>query len=184
MKSPLAIVRSIGDKLIRDTPFEYRLEVKAVAHSLDRMHCVDFGRTFGLGRPAVAYAWTNLNSPGEMVLTLDVEHNDGCRIWLNGVAIYEQIGDRDIQLRFDERSIGMSHQVKLELRPGPNSLLIKSETRGKEWAFYMQPPATNGAVIESPSAHIEIGLNDLPNIDNKVAELSNWLVMGAVFQSG
>lgn len=179
MKSPLANVRCIGDKLIRDTPFEYRLEVKPVVHSLDRMHCVDFGRTFGLGHPAVAYAWTNLNSPEEMILTLDVEHNDGCRIWLNGAAIYQQSGDRDIQLRFDERSIGMSHQVKLALRPGANSLLVKSETRGKQWAFYMQPPATNGAVLENTSAHVQIGLNGVENIDDKVAELSNWLVMGS-----
>lgn len=178
MNSPLATVRSIGDKLIRDTPFEYRLEVKPVRHSLDRMHCVDFGRTFGLGRPAVAYAWTNLNSPQEMILTLDVEHNDGCRIWLNGAVIYQQFGDRDIQLRFDERSIGMSHRVKLPLRPGANSLLVKSETRGKEWAFYMQPPATNGAVVAETSAHVEIGLHGVANIDGKVGGLSNWLVMG------
>lgn len=179
MKSPLATVRSIGDKLIRDTPFEYRLEVKPVAHSLDRMHCVDFGRTFGLGRPAVAYAWTNLNSPEEMVLTLDVEHNDGCRIWLNGALVYQQSGDRDIHLRFHERSIGMSHEVKLALRRGANSLLVKSETRGKEWAFYIQPPTTNGAVLEETTAHVEIGLAGVANIDGKVADLSNWLVMGS-----
>jgi rhamnogalacturonyl hydrolase YesR len=179
MKSPLATVRRIGDKLIRDTPFEYRLEVKPVVHSLDRMHCVDFGRTFGLGRPAVAYAWTNLNSPEEMILTLDVEHNDGCRIWLNGALVYQQSGDRDIQLRFDERSIGMSHEVKLALRPGANSLLVKSETRGREWAFYMQPPATNGAVLEETLAHVTVGLHGVANIDTRVGALSNWLVIGA-----
>lgn len=179
MNSPLATVRRIGDKLIRDTPFEYRLELRPVVHSLDRMHCVDFGRTFGLGRPAVAYAWTNLNAPEEMILTLDVEHNDGCRIWLNGVVAYQQSGDRDIQLRFDERSIGMSHEVKLALRPGSNSLLVKSETRGKEWAFYMQPPATNGAVLAETVAHVEIGLHGVDHIDSKVAEFSNWLVIGS-----
>jgi unsaturated rhamnogalacturonyl hydrolase len=179
MKTPLETVKKIGEKLIRDTPFEYRLEVKPVVHSLDRMHCVDFGRTFGLGRSAVAYAWTNLDSPGEMVITIDVEHNDGCRIWLNGMMVYEQSGDRDIQLHFDERSIGMSHQVALALRKGANSLLVKSETRGKEWVFYMQPPATNGAVIAETTAHVGIGLNGVANIDAKVAALSNWLVIGS-----
>lgn len=179
MKSPLDTVRAIGDRLIRETPFEYRLEVKPAAHALDRMHCVDFGRTFGLGRPAVAYAWTNLNSPEEMILTLEVEHNDGCRIWLNGEVVYQQSGDRDIHLRFDERSIGMSHDVRLALRAGANSLLVKSETRGKEWAFFMQPPATNGAVMAVAPVHVEIGLNGVVNIDRKVAELSNWLVMGS-----
>lgn len=179
MNRPLATVRSIGDKLVRDTPFEYRLEVKPVAPSLDRMHCVDFGRTFGLGRPAVAYAWTNLNSPEARFLTLEVEHNDGCKIWLNGEVVYEQSGDRDLQLRFDERSIGMSHQVVLALRKGANPLLVKSETRGREWAFYMQPPATNGAVLAETSAPVEIGLNGVANIDGRVADLSNWLVVGS-----
>lgn len=178
MKNPLETVKKIGDKLIRDTPFEYRLEVKPIVQTLDRMHCVDFGRTFGLGRPAVAYAWTTLNSPEEMVLSLDVEHNDGCRIWLNGKLVYEQTGDREIQLRFEERSIGMSHQLALDLRKGANSLLVKSETRGKEWVFYMQPPATNGAVIAETSAHVGIGLNGVKNIDDRVAALSNWLVIG------
>lgn len=178
MKSPLKTVRRIGDKLIRDTPFEYRLEVKPVVHSLDRMHCVDFGRTFGLGRPATAYAWTSLTSDTQRILTLQVEHNDGCAIWLNGVEVYQQTGDRDINLRFDERSIGMSHEVELHLHAGANSLLVKSETRGEKWAFFMQPPATNGAVMEETSVYPELGLSGVSHIDPKVAALSNWLVAG------
>jgi rhamnogalacturonyl hydrolase YesR len=179
MKSPLNTVKRIGDKLIRDTPFEYRLEVKPVVHSLDRMHCVDFGRTFGLRRPATAYAWTSLTSTEKRVLTLHVEHNDGCVIWLNDVVVYKQSGDREINLRFDERSIGMSHEVELHLEPGANSLLVKSETRGNQWAFFMQPPATNGAVLlEETSLCPEIGLNGVMRIDPMVAALSNWLVAG------
>lgn len=178
MKSPLKAVRRIGDKLIRDTPFEYRLDVKPTVHSLDRMHCVDFGKVLGVGRPAIAYAWTNLTSPDVRTVLLHVEHNDGCAIWLNGKMVYQQLGDRDINLRFDERSIGMSHQVELHVKQGPNSLLVKSETRGDQWAFFMQPPATNGAVLEETSLHPEIGLNQVDHIDPKVAALSNWLVVG------
>jgi rhamnogalacturonyl hydrolase YesR len=178
MKSPLKTVRRIGDKLVRDTSFEYRLEVKPVVHSLDRMHCVDFGRTFGLGQPAIAYAWTNLTSQEDQILTLDVEHNDGCAIWLNGVMVYKQSGDRDINLRFDERSIGMSHEVELHLKRGANSMLVKSETRGKQWGFFMQPPATNGAVLEVASNPPEISLNGVDHIEPEVAALSNWLVVG------
>lgn len=178
MKSPLNTVRLIGDKLIRDTPFEYRLEVAAVVHTLDRMHCVDFGRTFGLGRMATAYAWTNLSSNTDRILTLDVEHNDACRIWLNGRLVYEQSGARDLNLRFDERSLVMSHQVRLPLRKGPNSLLVKSETRGHEWAVFIQPPATKGAVLAGESLPPELGLHGVENIDQKVAKLTNWLVIG------
>ena len=178
MISPLKIVSRIGDKLIRDTPFEYRLEVGKVVHALDRMHCVDFGRTFGLGRPAVAYAWTRITCQEEMELILQVEHNDGCRIWLNGTLIHDRPGDRDLQLRFDERSLVMSHELPLRLRKGSNSLLVKSETRGREWKVFIQPPATKGAVLTGDTRHPEIGLHGVPNIDPQVAGLSNWLLVG------
>lgn len=178
MEGPLRAVRLIGDKLIRDTPFEYRLELASVVHTLDRMHCVDFGRTFGLGRLATAYAWTSIKSAADRVLTLDVEHNDACRIWLNGELVYGRSGDRDLNLRFDERSLVMSHQVTLPLRKGANSLLVKSETRGHEWAFFIQPPATKGAVVAGEAAPPEIGLRGVGNIEAQVAMLTNWLVIG------
>ena len=178
MKSPLETVSRIGDKLIRDTPFDYCLGVAKVVHTLDRMHCVDFGRTFGLGRQATAYAWTNLTCQEEISLTLQIEHNDGCRIWLNNSLVYEQYGDRDIHLQFDERSLVMSHEVELRLRQGSNSLLVKSETRGKEWKVFIQPPATKGAVLAEDVGHPEIGLQGVKNIDPQVASLSNWLVAG------
>ena len=93
MNNPLTIVRSIGDKLIRDTAFEYKLEVAPVNTSftnetIDGLQFVDFGRTFGLGRPALAYAWTQLIAPCDMEMTIQIEHNDGCKIWLNGEQIY------------------------------------------------------------------------------------------------
>jgi hypothetical protein len=54
MKTPLSVVRSIGDKLIRDTRFEYKLEVASVNHSfhneeVNGLQFVDFG-----GRSALA----------------------------------------------------------------------------------------------------------------------------------
>ena len=178
MNTPLDIVRRIGDKLIRDTPFEYRLEVAPVVRTLDRMHFVDFGRTLGLGRAAVAYAWTRVTVPREMKMTLEIEHNDGCRVWLNGVVVYEAMGDRNLRLKFDERSIGMSHRFEVSFRKGANTLLVKSETRGKEWAVFLQPPATNGAVPDGSECHPEIGLHGVERVSPEIASLSNWLLIG------
>jgi unsaturated rhamnogalacturonyl hydrolase len=182
MNNPLTIVRSIGDKLIRDTAFEYKLEVAPVNTSftnetIDGLQFVDFGRTFGLGRPALAYAWTQLIAPCDMEMTIQIEHNDGCKIWLNGEQIYLSKGDRDIRLVFDERSLELSHECTLILRKGANTLLVKSETRGSEWRFYLQPPSLKGAIV-SDAPQPKIGLKDVKNIDAKVASLTNWLVVG------
>jgi len=182
MNNPLTIVRSIGDKLIRDTAFEYKLEVAPVNSSftnetIDGLQFVDFGRTFGLGRPALAYAWTQLIAPCDMEMTIQIEHNDGCKIWLNGEQIYLSKGDRDIHLVFDERSLELSHECTFILRKGANTLLVKSETRGSEWRFYLQPPSLKGAIV-SDAPQPKIGLKDVKNIDAKVASLTNWLVVG------
>jgi unsaturated rhamnogalacturonyl hydrolase len=173
----LALARRIGDKLIRDTPFRYRLEVASNHRVFDRMHFVDFGRTFGLERPAVAYAWTQLTVTEAEELAVQVEHNDGCKIWLNGAVVYGNSGERKINLHFDERSIEMSHALTLSLKRGANTLLIKSETRGGEWRVYLQPPSAKGAVVNGVQ-HAEIGLRGVPDVDEKISALTNWLVIG------
>ena len=177
MKEPIEIAALIGDKLIRDTPFAYRLEVARNHGVFDRMQFVDFGRTFGLGRPAVAYAWTQLSAPKPMKLTVQIEHNDGCKIWLNGAEVYARRGDRKIALHRDERSLEMSHQFEIQLQKGANTLLLKSETRGEEWRVLLQPPSEKGAVVNG-AVHPEIGLRVVQNVDAKIAELTNWLVIG------
>jgi len=151
MKEPLEAAKLIGDKLIRDTPFAYRLDVAPRHGVFDRMHFVDFGRTFGLGRPAIAYAWTQLIAPKTMRQTIEIEHSDGCKIWLNGVEVYTSLGARALNLRRDERSFQMSRHFEMVLQPGPNVLLLKSETRGSEWRVYLQPPSAKGAVVNVTS---------------------------------
>jgi len=177
MKSPLATARRIGDKLIRDTPFAYQLEIAPNLQRFDRMHFVDFGRTFGLGRRAVAYAWTRLTVAKARKIEIELEHSDACKIWLNGRVIYSQTGARKINLHRAERSFDMTHRCTARLRAGANTLLIKSTTRGEEWRVYMQPPSAKGAVVNDDS-HPEIGLRAVPQVDSKIADLTNWLVIG------
>lgn len=177
MKKPLEAARLIGDKLIRATPFAYQLEVAPNHTVFDRMHFVDFGRTFGLGRRAVAYAWTQLTAEKAGKIEIEIEHSDACKIWLNGKVVYSQTGARKINLRRDERSFEMSRRFTARLRAGANTLLIKSETRGREWCVYLQPPSAKGAVING-AAHPKIGLRGVPQVERRIAELTNWLVIG------
>jgi len=101
--SPIKTVSLIGEKLIRDTPFKFRLEVSKPVPDLSTLQCVDFGRAFSLGKQAVALAYTQINSELEQKFDVEIEHNDGCRIWLNNELIYSQNGEKAIRLNFDER---------------------------------------------------------------------------------
>ena len=52
-ESPVVTVRKIGDKLIRETPFAYKLDLFCQSDKFNYLKFVDFGRTFGQGYGAV-----------------------------------------------------------------------------------------------------------------------------------
>lgn len=178
ISDPLKVVRLIGDKLIRDTPFKYRLTIADNNELFNGLHFVDFGRTFGLKQPAVAYAYTQLSVRQDTDLTIQTAHNDGCKIWVNGKLVYEKHGRQKLEIRFEERSVEMLDYFAVHLKKGENSMLIKSETVGNEWVVYLQPPSLKGAVVGDSTEYAIIGIQSVPNVHKKIADLTNWLVMG------
>ena len=178
MADPLAVVKLIGDKLVRDTPFKYRLTLQSNNSKFDGLQFVDFGRTFGTTQPAVAYAYTHLTAGSDTELVLQTAHNDGCKIWINGALAYQKSGKHKLELRFEERSVEMTDEFKVRLKKGENSLLIKSETFGNEWVVYLQPPSLKGAVVSESGTYPEIGLKSVMDVDKKIAQITNWLVIG------
>lgn len=183
MNDPLKVVRAIADRLIRTTPFRYRLELAPCKREFKNesscgLQAVDFGRTFGLGLPGIAYAFTQLRSEAEAEIDIQIEHSDGCKVWLNGSLVYEKSGLRPLRLTIDERSIVMTNQFSVRLRRGMNALLIKSETRGSEWAVLLQPPSRKGSVMQDEAPAPEIGLRNFEGVDERIVQLTNWLVIG------
>jgi rhamnogalacturonyl hydrolase YesR len=179
IQNPLEIVEMIGDKLIRETPFRYRLELAENNKEFNKMKFINFGRSFNTLQPAVAYAYTLLEVNEEMKFDIELEHNDACKIWLNNELIYQQHSEKNIQLTFDERSLTMTYKVTLKLKKGLNSLLIKSETKGnKDWCVYLQPPATKGAVLCTEYSSPSFVPEKISDVDPGVAKLTNWLVIG------
>lgn len=178
IESPLEVIKLVGNKLVKETPFKYQLTLSTPNKTFNGIQVVDFGRTFGLGKPAVAYATTILTATENMDLNIGIEHNDGCKIWLNNKLVYDKTGDRKLNLVFEERSVKMSNECKLSLLKGKNTLLIKSETAGKEWKVYIQPPATNGAILAKAINYPIIGLANMKYVDKSVSNVTNWLVVG------
>jgi unsaturated rhamnogalacturonyl hydrolase len=178
MTDPLKVVQLIGDKLIRDTPFKFGLTMTDNNQSFNGIQFIDFGRTFGTNQPAFAYAYTNLTVNSDRELTIQTAHNDGCKIWCNGERVYVKQGKQKLELKFEERSVEMAEQFKVSLKKGVNSLLIKSETFGDEWVVYLQPPSLKGAVVSESGNYPGIGLKTVPDVDPKIAGLTNWLVIG------
>jgi rhamnogalacturonyl hydrolase YesR len=178
MTHPLSVVSLIGDKLIRETSFKYRLEVATAKNKFDNIICVDFGRTFSFPKNAIAIAYTQLEVDEDQIFPIQLEHNDGCKIILNNKVIYQQSGERKIHIVLEERDVELPLKLDLYLKKGLNNLIVESQTYGNEWRFYMQPPSNKEAIGSPQISYPKIGLSNVPNVDKKVAEISNWLVIG------
>lgn len=175
---PVDKIKKIGDKLIRETPFAYQLVFPARHQRFSGLSFVDFGKTLGKGKEAVAYAYTQLTVLRDTGFTIEIAHNDACRIWCNGKLVYEKNSNRDIAIARDERSMAMTDSFRVQLRKGNNDLLIKSATSGKEWCVFLQPPSEHDAVSNVTREYPEIGLKGVKYVDSSVAALSNWLICG------
>lgn len=176
--NPLQTVSLVGEKLIRTTPFQYRLELNNPKTYFDDVVCVDFGRTFGLGKKATAIAYTRLETKKDQIVPIHFDHSDGCKISLNSQVVYESTGQRKLNIKSDERDLELPLKLELKLIKGINHLQIELQTIGNEWRFYMQPPTDKGAILKNQFDYPKIGLQTLNNVDNKIAVLSNWLVLG------
>lgn len=88
---------------------------------------VDLDNAITKADRVVAYAYAEVDSPGQQACILALGSNDGVRAWLNGEPVLDCPGPRGLQ---------MDHNlVPVALRPGRNSLLLKVEERGNRWGF-------------------------------------------------
>ncbi len=175
---PVATVRKVGDKLIRTTPFAYKLALPPKTDKFDCLKFIDLGRTFGGNGEAVAYAYTRMIAPKDTHMRVETEHNDACVIWCNGEVVYERLGTRDITIKKGERGVELSYSFELPLKKGRNDILVKSATRGGDWCVFLQPPCNNDAVLTVTPEYPSMGLASVENVDEKVAALTDWLVIG------
>lgn len=177
-RTPMAVAGAIADKLVKETPFKYKISLSLPSNHFDGLQVIDFGRTFQLGTPLLAYAYTELYVKESMEFNLNLEHNNGCKIWLNGQLVYSVEENGPIKLTYEERSLELRHSIMLKLKKGTNALLVKSSTLGKEWKCYFQPPSQKGAILQQKITYPEIGLKHMNLVDSNVASLSNWIVIG------
>jgi rhamnogalacturonyl hydrolase YesR len=177
-QDPLTIVKTIADKIIRQTPFAYRLILAPQSQVFDGIQVIDFRRTFGQTEAAVAYAYSTLTANTDTSLMIQIGHADGCRVWLNRRLVYEGSGNQNADIVFDERSVELPYQFFVDLKKGDNELLIKAECAGKPWIVYLQPPPGKGAVALGKPEPLKIGLKSMRTIDSSVAAITNWILIG------
>lgn len=175
-KSPKEAAMAIANRAMAQTPFTYKLALEKPGEKFDGVRVLDFGRTFGLGKEAVAVAISEITSTGDTSITLEISHNDEVIISVNGKEVYQSLGANKFEVAVMEQGLKLTSLFEVDLKKGPNRLLIKSMTKGKEWLVYLQPkdaPLEGGKI-----RNLTIGISKIGGVDRSVSEISNWLICG------
>ncbi|RPD42996.1 glycoside hydrolase family 88/105 protein [Chitinophaga barathri] len=168
--SPIEVVRTIAEKAIKETRFEFRYTMPA---KYKETEIVDFSNNFGKNAPGVAYAASSIISGDTQEVTFEISHNDHVKIWINGEVAYDQAADGTVEVVYNEKTYTLKNKFNSRLQKGTNEIFIQAETKGKgDWVFYLQ-----SAGMKEPSAsakNIYFSLEKLaPDIKG-----SNWLILG------
>ena len=122
---------------------------------------------------SVIYGTVSLHSPREQKTTMYVGNNDGLKVWLNGVLIYEVFGDFGKVDDYNDFS-------PVTLQQGKNVLLVAVLTRSQTSAFFGFEPGTDYIVtmgVGYAFSHTPIHTGDTFTLDiraENVTDLAGW----------
>ncbi len=168
--TPLGLAQFIADKIVDQTKFRYEYVLQSPYSDIE---AVDFGRSLDKSAPGVAYALSSLSSEADQMETFEVGSTGGVKIWINDQLAFSRDGDRELPVRFDEKTYVLPEKFDAKLNKGENKILVKSAYSGKgEWLFLLQsknlgPYAEKGKKIKASVKPFA------PN-----ATMVNWLVLG------
>ena len=80
--------------------------------------------------PVLAYAYTEVFAEEEKTMFVAFGTNDGGKLWINGMNIWDYPGQRGVSADND--------LIPVFLKKGKNTILLKVEQRGNKWGFCMR----------------------------------------------
>lgn len=102
--------------------------VKWTRYSDNASGYVDFARLFKPKDDVVAYAYRIVDSPEARTARFGVGSNDGVKVWVNGKTVLDRFVSR--------KAIPKEDIVTVQLKKGPNTLLVKVDQTGNKWGLY------------------------------------------------
>jgi rhamnogalacturonyl hydrolase YesR len=141
-RTPLEVVQSIADKVIRETTFEFeRVPMKPVLG----IEFVDFRRLFGTEGPGSGYAFSSLESTRDTVITFGISASDAVKVWVNQGLAYSWNRAREPVIKeFAYRMFSFNDTFQVSLRAGSNPILVKVAVESQPWIFFLRPINEHG----------------------------------------
>ena len=88
---------------------------------------IDLRKTISRSAPVFAYAYTEIFSDEAKVIFLSLGSNDGGKLWINGLNLWDNAAQRGC--------VADGDQIPVTLKKGRNTLLLKIEQYGNKWEF-------------------------------------------------
>ncbi len=108
---------------------------------------IDLHKVIGQGNDRVAYLKTNINSAREQKAMLEVGSDDGVKVWVNGKLVHANNAARPVKQADDK--------VKVDLKQGSNTVLMKITQGGGDWAACARLVDTDGKKINDVQVSAE-----------------------------
>ncbi|MFQ5603025.1 MAG: glycoside hydrolase family 105 protein [bacterium] len=144
---PIPIVRTVADKIIRETAFDFE---RAPQKTVLGVQIVDFQQLFGEQAAGVGYALNHINSDNDTTVQFGLSHSGNLKIWLNGQEVFQQAGER--VPHFTEiayNKIVFQDTMTLSLQKGQNPILVKCVSNPQHWVFFLRPTKADGELERS-----------------------------------
>ena len=88
---------------------------------------------------ALAYAYTQIESPDDRSAKITIGSNDGAKVWVNGNVVYNEHVARG--------AVADQAFVDVKLKKGKNDILAKVENLGNNWGLYLRIINPNSDLI-------------------------------------
>lgn len=175
--SPIQIAKLVADNIVDNVRFEYEYILQPKYPDIE---AIDFGNSFEMKRPAVAYALSTMYSEISQKETIEIGRTCGVKIWINDQLVFSQPEDREFPIRFDEKTYLFSEKFDVHLQQGENKVLIKAVYSGNndKWQVLLQ--SANMGRYAGKGKKITCSLKRYaPKV-----QLTNWLLLGAFENTG
>jgi hypothetical protein len=103
---------------------------------------IDLDKEVSTKSPVLAYAYTEIQSDEDKIWLMGLGTNDGGKLWLNGVEVWDYPEPRGL--------VPDDDMIPVALKKGKNTILLKIEDRGNRWGFCLRLlPFTTSKLEES-----------------------------------
>ena len=161
---PLDLATARGTLVARDIPLLHAIDQRPVTcergtFTLRGPHAVAFDGVLALGDAGLVYAHTYLLAPEDMRLTLHLECDDACKVFVNDVLLVEQGYDESFARTRVWRGLDDYEQVHdglgpsgfmapVTLKAGWNSLFVAVDCGPRQWGFALAFQDSDGNARE------------------------------------